>query len=255
MKLLGTLVCVMALTTTGAWGAMLEDFEPIAFSGGTVMVDPEDPENNALYVNGEVAVLDLAAPLEPGEGISMRVYDQGKSAMDNAEGTGPAEDSRPAGTKYGWNIGVSGDNNNWGVGLFNKSWLGANGGYAWCDGHDWPQTATSIWSAGWFGGPRQVDALSVIGTGSIADPEVDGDGAWSTWTWMLSADGSLTITGEAGERTTDPGVASNIDQVYVGSHSTDLGGLLIDDVQLIPEPATLSLLGLGGVLALIRRKR
>ena len=44
--------------------------------------------------------------------------------------------------------------------------------------------------------------------------------------------------------------------VYGGANNV-LGGVYIDDVAFtpVPEPATLTLLGLGGALALVRRNR
>ncbi|MFW6154921.1 MAG: hypothetical protein ACOC95_06875 [Planctomycetota bacterium] len=235
MRFLGTVACVMVLAATGALAqTMLADFEDgNPFSGGTVVADPDNASNNVLYVESGTVTLDLAAPLAADEAISMKVYDHGKSAMDDPAGGIPAEDSRPAGTKYGWNLGVGGTYN-WGVALVNKSFLGANGGYGWTDTYydGWPQTATSIWSVGWFGGPRQCDALSVIGTGTVADPEFPGDGAWSTWTFTYNADGSMTIGNDGGGEKTTDAVESAITQIYVASTSSDLGGVWIDDVQV-----------------------
>ena len=241
MKGIGVGLCVVVFAMSVATAqieTVLEDFESgNGFSGGTVVADPGNPTNNVLYVDGGVVTLDLAVPLEAGESISIRVYDHGKSAMDDPAGGIPAADSRPAGSKYGWNLGVSGTYH-WGVALVNKSFLGANAGYGWTDAYydAWPQSATSLWSMGWFGGPRQVGALSVIGGGTIGDPEVPGQGAWSTWTFTLNADGSMTLANDGIVH--DPAYTAGADetaitQIYVASHSTDLGGVWIDDVRRI----------------------
>ena len=237
MKRLAIFVCVVALAASGAAAqVMLTDFESgNPFSGGTVVADPEDAGNNVLYVESGTVTLDLAAPLAPGEAISILVYDQGKSAMDDPANPGqPIGDSRPAGTKYGWNLGVAGTYN-WGVALLNKSFLGCNGGYGWTGTYydGFPQTATSIWSVAYYGGPRQVDYLSYIGTGTIANPEFPGDGAWSTWTFTFNADGSMTVANDGvGEQITDA-VETAITQIYVASTSSDMGGVWIDDVQIV----------------------
>ena len=68
MRVLGILVCVLALTGTGAWGAMLEDFESgNAFAGGVVVPDPDDAGNSVLYVEGDNVAMNLATSLAPGE--------------------------------------------------------------------------------------------------------------------------------------------------------------------------------------------
>jgi len=240
MRGLAVSIGVIALVASGALAqTMLADFEGGVnpFSGGTLVADPEDSGNNVLYVQSGSVTLDLAQALAPGEGISMRVYDQGLSAMDDPAGGIPAADSRPADSHYGWNLGVSGVYN-WGAALVNKDFLGANGGYAWTGIHfdSWPQTASSIFSTTWFGGPRQCDALSVIGTGTIADPEFPGDGAWSTWIFTYNADGSVTFAIDGvRDATSDPALAveTSITQIFVASVSYDLGEVWVDDVQLV----------------------
>ena len=237
MKALGILGCVIALAASGAFAQIVEDFESgNSFSAGTVVANPEGT-GNVLYVDGVSAVMTLGTPLTAGQGISMKVYDQGLSAMDDPVTGLPAADSRPAGHIYGWNVGVAGTYN-FGVALVNKTFMGINGGYGWVfDDASWPQTGSSVFSPSWFGGPRQVDALSIIGTGTIAAPEVPGDGAWSTWTYMLNADATVTISNDGishdPEYTTVTLLETAFTQVFAGSVTGNLGGVWIDDVEIV----------------------
>jgi len=239
MRLLGISLCVVALAASGALAQtmiMLEDFESgNMFTGGTVVADPDDAGNNVLYVDGASVTMDLAAPVAPGEAIAIRVYDQGKSAMDDPATGLPASDSRPAGHIYGWNLGVAGTYN-WGIAMINKTFAGCNGGYCWTGQYydSWPQTGSNVFSLDWYGGPRQVDALSVIGTGTVANPEIPGDGAWSVWTFTFNPDGSMTYANDGfGVTKTSDAVETAITQIFVGSVSGSLGGVWIDDVQLV----------------------
>ena len=237
--------CVVALVASVAAAQMVEDFEVgNLFSAGTVVADPDNAANNVLYIEGVDATLTLSTPLTGGQGISMKVYDQGKSAGDDPLNPGtPMPDSRAAGNINGWNIGISGTYN-FGVALINRTSLGINGGYGWVDVYygDWPTTAYSLYSIGWFGGPRQIDALSIIGTGSVGAPEIPGDGAWSTWLFALNADGSVTISNDGithdPEYTTDA-VETTITSVYLSSVSGLLGGVWVDDVQIVTSGPTL----------------
>jgi len=241
MRVAAISLCVVALAVSGAAAqTMLADFESgNPFSGGTVVADPENAAIKVLYVASGTVTLDLAAALAPGEGIAMRVYDQGLSALDNAEHTGPAEDSRPGPAVYGWNLGVAGTYT-WGVVLLNKSYLGGNAGYGWTGnqyGPDFPMGPTSIWSMDYYGGPRQADALSIIGTGTIANPQVPGDGKWSTWTFTFNPDGSMSAANDGipnpALSSSPAGVESAITRIYVASHTADMGEVWVDDVRIV----------------------
>ncbi|MFW6146561.1 MAG: hypothetical protein ACOC7R_04430 [Planctomycetota bacterium] len=257
------LTCVVALAASAAPAQMLADFEDDVnpFSAGVIVEDPEDPTNHVLFVDtGATAVMTLAEPVLAGNAVSMKVYDQALSAMDDPDNPGvPAEHSGPAGTQYGWNLGVSGTWN-WGAFLTNRdSWMNANGGYAWTGNFyaSWPQSLGGLYSMYSFGGPRQVGegGLSIIGTGTIDAPETPGDGAWSTWTFSLLEGGNVMLSNSGiafqdshiaagtddlpgGGGPADPPNETGFTEVYVcggRSHATVglLGDVWIDDVQIV----------------------
>ena len=197
--------CVIALVASGASAQMLADFEGGAnpFGVGSIVADPDDPANNVLYLTqGELGILPITLAI--GEQVTMKVYDQGLSAMDDLTDPAnpvPAADSRPACCDpsqkwYGWNIGVSGTWN-WGFTCSNYCYSGCNSGYQYTGYQYVPYpTNGSIHSIDWFGGPRQVDALSIIGAGSVENPDIPGDGAWSTFIWQPVAGGGMYMAND-----------------------------------------------------------
>jgi len=260
-------VCVTVLVASGASAQMLADFEGGVnpFSAGTIVADPEDAGNNVLYLAaGQTGVLTLATPVARGSAVSVKIYDQALSAADDLTDPAnpiPLADSRdPNNSQYGWQVGVSGtDPNNWAVTLQNRSFIGANSSYAWTGNFyvDWPQSFGGLYSMYHYGDPRQVGpgGLAIIGSGTIDNPDIPGDGAWSTWTFSLLDTGDVYChtpgiafsDSQVSAGTDDlPGGGGPVpapeetqfDQVFVcggRSHATVglLGGVWIDDVQVV----------------------
>ena len=244
MKHLCVCVCVLALASAGASAVMVADFEDGVnpFSGGAVVADPEDAGNLVYQNAGGNFVMTLPAPLAVGETLTMRIYDQGKAAVAGE------------GSYQGWSAGVATMSRAWGVRLAHRTWFNSNSGYGYPATGNWLLDLGNQGTIYGIGVPRQVDALAVIGTGTVAAPEIPGDGRWSTWSWTLNADETMTLAfGEVSQTMPVP-AGSVISRVFVDSEASGLGGVWIDDVQIVPEPATLGLLGLGA-LGLIRRRR
>lgn len=226
--------CVIVLVACGAFAELqvIEDFESgHSFSAGTVVADPADAGNSVLYVGGgRLAVLALPGGASSDITVSMRVYDGGQSMHDVVSGSADM-------TGYGFNLGVTGTYN-WGVTLLQKAWLNSNGGYGWTHTFfdTWPRVPTSIYSCGYFGGPRQVTSLATVGSGTPESPEIPGVGAWSTWSFTLAPDMTVTVVndGITNPRVSQP-VETAISSIFVIGGKNDsqvLAGVYIDDVMV-----------------------
>ena len=243
MKKLSVLV-IMALAASAS-AAVVEDFESGWAGSGVLVADPDNAANTVLHlVGGQTA---LFAQAGPGK-ITVDVYDFGVTVQDDMGG----------GTTngYGPRWGATGDGNGL-ASITAKSYLNATKGYAMgIEG-----LTGSWWSAQWHGSPRLVDALQVIGTGDPFNPEIPGDGDWTTWTFWVNTSGSVTISNGVNTKmlslALNPGGMANIG-LSGGKNTLDAmgaAGALYDNVTFdVPEPATMSLLALGG-LAMLRRRR
>lgn len=242
MKKLSLLV-VLALAASAS-AAMLEDFEAWA-GAGTVVADPDDAGNSVLHLAGGTAIA-IALPATAGI-MTVDVYDMG--AIDHDIGQPNTNNSG-----YGprWGVATAGNGASAAASIINKTFLDSGAGYGY--GADLSRTS-SWWSPMWYGGPRLVDALDVIGTGTWDAPETPGDGDWTTWTFIIGSGGSVVIRN--GVHTQIMGMGPAAEMWLSGGRSGMVlnGTALFDNVTFeVPEPATLSLLALGG-LALIRRRR
>jgi len=100
---------------------------------------------------------------------------------------------------------------------------------------------THFGTAGWFGTDYTIGTTTLNANDAGAPPTAtDGTG------WTL------------GDDYVKFSVTSSASGVITGSWTTDAGGStwgMLSGMQIVPEPATMSLLGIGGLLALVRRKR
>jgi len=242
MKKLSVLV-VLALAASAS-AAMLEDFE--AYSGtGTVVADPDDAGNSVLHLAGGEAI-EIALPASAGI-MRVDVYDMGAIEHDLGE---PNTNNSGYGPR--WGVSNASGTSSAGASIVNKTSLEANQGYGY--GYDTSRTG-SWWSPMWFGAPRLVDQLDVIGTGTWDNPEFPGDGAWTTWTFTIGVGGPVTI--DNGVNVHSLTLTDTAEMWLSGGRSGFAlnGTALFDNITFeVPEPATMSLLALGG-LALVRRRR
>jgi len=199
-----------------------EDFENGWAGPGTLVVDPDNPANTVLELTFDENIA-IAMPTNQGI-VTMRIYDRGATDGDTESG----------GTDYGPRWGVAGSGTSSGVTIINKSNLDARLGY----GYSTETTRTSSWfSQQWYGGPRQVDALQIVGSGTPSNPDVPGDGRWTTWTFSVDGSGSVTITDGAANAQMTLGLGDLVEAWVSGgriaySPHTDMAsiGVLVDDI-------------------------
>ncbi|MEX0886297.1 MAG: PEP-CTERM sorting domain-containing protein [Phycisphaeraceae bacterium] len=254
-----------AVAVAGPASATLIDFEDQVnpFSGGTVVTDQANSGDYSLYLApGQQSVMNIPAEYL-GKGwtitVTMQVYDQGMWIDPEVEGSPfPSRNNVRWGVASQTGTGSLDAEHHEGVMFVDANNLASGEVYGWSN------SANARWSqwfsVGHFGGPRQVVEL---GDGGSYDEELEqwiapqpGVGQWTEWTFEVANDGSTTITGDGvGTRTAT--ISGGMQQIYLGggTGSSPLGGIWVDDITIVPEPGTIGLLAMGGVMLLARRRR
>lgn len=261
---------VVLLSVSLASAAVLEDFEGAYAGAGVLVADPEDAGNTVLHLSSvpgtdNAEVFQIAAPDTTGI-VTMRIFDFGANDVK-------------VDTRFGPRWGVRGDAGleTACVNIHYKEWISGYKGYTAnaAQGVTFTPTAT-ISSPHWYMGTqgRYVKALDDLSTTEVDESQ----GAWATWTFEVTA-GVITASAAANDVVDEngvyssgpvtasgdlPGTVGNLSSIFVSS-GTDAAlpeghlkfvGVLVDDITFapIPEPATMSILALGG-LAMLRRRR
>lgn len=201
------------VSTDAIWSVVLEDFEPgTSYLGaGTIQLDPENAGNRVLHLaSGEVATF---IPLDVEGTLSVDIYDFG-------EAHNPALGDAGYGPRWGISDGITGAS----AGLLQKPWLQMSQGYALAQYVD---PSAVWWTASYFGGPRQVDALDNPSTSGV----FEGAGRWTTWTFTVDADGVVTVAAFGHEISNGTVLAMNSIWVSGGLSGYSVYGVLIDNIK------------------------
>jgi len=263
------LVTVLAMTAGVAQANLMFDFDDGVtnpFGVGTVTTDQAASGSYSLHLGqNQSAAIDIPAQMLGGEiTITMMVFDRGQWHDNDLFPNGFSPDTNNAptvrnGPRWGVHTGSGAAGEVAGINIthFNTS-LPSNAGYGWNDAND---LNGQWWTQLWYGGPRQVVSL---GDGGSVDPNdgsfvasTPGEGAWTEWNFVINPEGTnpgVVRMFRTGSTVRTANISADATRVFIsGGASGLINGAYFDDITIVPEPASIALIGLGG-LALLRRR-
>jgi len=221
----------------------------------SITIHPNFTGFNHPAVNDDIAVIELTANAAPG----VPVYNLSTVSSGSAEVITSVGYGRSGNAIDGYTISASlsvkrvGKNQRDAVGYDDEGSGAYEVFYADFDG---PTQSTNVFDIGQPGFIQEIEGTlgnnveTMVGPGDSGGPSFLSD--WDTHEPLVGADGNLILLGINNFTGTEIAAAPHFGSIYGGMYIPAYAAW-IDGV--VPEPATLALLALGGLAALIRRRK